>query len=1300
MHTTELHSYNATIRYALEKALKLNQHLNTSSHTDKSIAGFWQLEGPTGGGKTSSLYMHPKGNNEEKPALETIKNIGLQTILVTHRWNILHDLYRNVVSNTDSAGKPFTASVLYAQDENIISAVTRNPLPHENGVLDSDLPDPYQSLMELDFPDEGIKNAIENSCRNVSKCAKHRSFLDDRNDAWSEQDRKDEDQKLSKACAAVENLLLKSMRLLENDEKKARQTHGKDHMLTIQAKAKLNKFRDHRWIRRIFPAITWRTEKQHLLIMTTQKMFSSFYDGKRKVRISSSDLAGHVLFIDEFDYQADVLQKLLSQSQLVQEPQECLKAILNGGKELLSRLERISDERPLMVQSRLSAYLANLESSLHKHNIDLSGSSALMMPPDHYQNQSKFNKYLFRSDHLITTSPLSLTHASGGFDVSECHYSVNQGSVDIGHFLRTTEKFILRFSQLIADVSAGEDEKQQLLRELYSAIFDPSNDFRPAHYSTVLDSAFRFSISGSDLPELKQLAKTNLLRNTQTSLYGLTCWLLKQSNSTVDPLRLQIRRAFMPTTPEGLIFSLASRNFVFALSATSYIERAIGHFDLRWICSALFYLAEARNPKVQTSFLGDQFIDRSEEWFKKPMPYVQTEEDFLFQQAMINRLIDKKSKVRGSRISIVVMPDETNQKEFDYDDVIGRLSPEFFSQGDRNTSSTAQEHRKNAFLSLLDVIRFAGCSEHLGHLAFVNSTRYLRHWLVDETAAHSREALSWFHMDENFYPQLPKHHILHSFYKNFIPVITHQKPSLLCLLTSECQKKPGFAQAYQAAFDSGRIVVVLTQTATATNGINLDYESPLTHQKMDLTCLHLLESQYYYFVRSDPENGDDPDGMAHAGYQLRNLEKLRRAGDLSEKQQRQYILPLMQSSDMGIKTINSEYLKSDDYIRNIAADVQQQVGRIERAWCPVPEIEIRVNAKVAMNLKRFTAMPLYDLHKDQISHLNLQLLEYLKTVESKRESFFTLMTTPSQTADEAKHIIDKKLVPALRAARDGHGRDDVLASLWRDLGRAVLQHDYAWKPIKNDFDINTPLKEWACIEKPDSESIWYTPDTWQFFTGHAQGRKRYAPEKLYHHIQRNHAICHWFGRHNFKISLIPVSNELESRIGFHPEVVQRILQGRLGEEAIRGLLDADGIKTSDKVYDTRVLELYDFSISNSVYRVDAKFWSRETMDTEDIHFGRWLDDGCPSDLVPMKITDKLQHIRKIEGADIRLAILNFVVEDDKGVLRGFTKDMKPAPPESADILFLSSCIHSKNSITTPAFARFVSLASSNSTNKE
>lgn len=85
---------------------------------------------------------------------------------------------------------------------------------------------------------------------------------------------------------------------------------------------------------------------------------------------------------------------------------------------------------------------------------------------------------------------------------------------------------------------------------------------------------------------------------------------------------------------------------LFALSAASYIEEAVGHFDLRWICSALRYLAEARDRKFKPVFLGDQFTDRPEEWFKKPMPYVQTEADLMSQQVMISRLIDKKSKIR------------------------------------------------------------------------------------------------------------------------------------------------------------------------------------------------------------------------------------------------------------------------------------------------------------------------------------------------------------------------------------------------------------------------------------------------------------------------------------------------------------------------------------------------------------------------------------------------------------------------------------------------------------------------------
>lgn len=81
----------------------------------------------------------------------------------------------------------------------------------------------------------------------------------------------------------------------------------------------------------------------------------------------------------------------------------------------------------------------------------------------------------------------------------------------------------------------------------------------------------------------------------------------------------------------------------------------------------------------------------------------------------------------------------------------------------------------------------------------------------------------------------------------FIPVSIHNEPALICLLTAECQKKKGFSDAYQAAFASRRIVIVLTQTASATNGVNLDFNLPESGKNMDLTCLYLLESRHYYF---------------------------------------------------------------------------------------------------------------------------------------------------------------------------------------------------------------------------------------------------------------------------------------------------------------------------------------------------------------------------------------------------------------------------------------------------------------------
>ena len=89
-------------------------------------------------------------------------------------------------------------------------------------------------------------------------------------------------------------------------------------------------------------------------------------------------------------------------------------------------------------------------------------------------------------------------------------------------------------------------------------------------------------------------------------MFGLTTWLLTtdEDEADIDPLRIKIKRALLPTTPEGLMVSLSSRNLVFALSATSYIERGIGHFDIRWIESALRYVAQAPQSTMYREFSG------------------------------------------------------------------------------------------------------------------------------------------------------------------------------------------------------------------------------------------------------------------------------------------------------------------------------------------------------------------------------------------------------------------------------------------------------------------------------------------------------------------------------------------------------------------------------------------------------------------------------------------------------------------------------------------------------------------------
>ncbi|MGP9800492.1 hypothetical protein [Rheinheimera sp. NSM] len=1288
MNDASLQSYNAIVERYITEAISLaSQSPKSNKLKRRGIAGFAQLEGPTGGGKTSSLFRDGHGDGTS-PVLETIKKLGYQAIFVTHRWNILHDVYHQASVAKDSAGSPITVSVLYAQDDNLVAAITQQPLPHEKNCQSAELPCPFTSIEAMrrdgSLFDKELTDQLLVACKKVKQLSSRIERMMGRAGSIYPQEYVGlDEEKLSRLCSQIERLLLKNMFTLEKEVRNQSSRYGADSEEACAAQKRLDNFRSNTWIRRVFPAIVWRDEHQHLLVMTTQKLFSSFYDGARKVRMSSGDLSGHIIFIDEFDYQADVLQQLLSQAQLVQEPPECLGQLLEAGKRLLKRLQYVDTDPIPTIYESLSQLIKDLEQALEDKRIDLSDARALLVPINQKDNFK--TQFLFRSDHLVTSDRLSMQRVEHGYEIQVVKPGDPFGddTIPVGDFLRLMEQFVRRFSLLVSDIAVAQDEAQDYLFKLSRLLFDSANDYRPSYYSSALPNVSMFSLPRSDLPELGQIRESNLLPNTHANVFGLANWLLKQNaaDADIDPLRLQIRRAFLPTTPEGLLVSLCSRNLVFGLSATSFLERAIGSFDLRWVRNALMYVADARDASKGASFLGDQFNDRPESWFKKPIPFIQTIDHKTLQKNVIRQIVQTKKSIRKSKLSLHVDPDLPTEFAIDIEELTDSLPGAFFQSDDFPISEYVREHRFNVLVNLIGVIEKASKrSHHRGQLVFVNSIRYLKKWLFDDQAELSRSKQSWLSIAEPAYSERTLPEVFSEFEDVFVPVKAHDTELLICLLTAESQKRRSFYEAYQAAFETGRTVLVVTQTASATNGVNLDFTLPETQQQMDLTCLYLLEERHFYFSVSDSD--DVGSEMAHAGYQLRNLEKLMRAGEISRDQHRKFILPVMENNRKGIAELNELYKRSADYIKNTAADIQQQVGRIERAWSEVPSVEIHLSEELAKVLTIFASTPEYINHKNQISDLNNQLLEELTSrQDSKDIDLLSMLMTPQQNGENAVEIVEMNLIPAIRASRESASDTKGISDLWSQLGKAVLQFDYAWKPSRNPFGLDCELYKWACFECPEDSingPVWFNPDTWQFFSKKSSPEHvKFDPDKLYVHIRKSPTIIDWFNKRSYRTSIFPAANSLQEQYLFHPKIVQRLLQGRLGEEAIRALLSEKSITTSARVVDSRVMELFDFHVIGQPYYIDAKYWGSETLNDADEEYQNWLNCGAKDSDAPLGLIEKLRTIRAVLGSDAILVIANFIGRDKNNPLHCFDDKLNRVRDTEASIVILEGCLTSE-----------------------
>lgn len=640
-----VYSYNALFAEILKQNIALNG--------EKGIAGFSLFNGPTGLGKTSSLYS-AHDDLAALPILQEIKNRGKKAIFITHRWNIILDLYHNLTQaaptndpngDHNDQGKllpNFKATLLYPQQQLLTHVICNLPLPHEK---EEDSPMPtYLSKQKINAATKRVFKAIRNlklqkaiTQKTAEKWLSYCQKIYYNYEPYQEsaQPPSEKQEQLTRVCSLFEQSLIKT--LLESDE---------DSQKIL---------RKNPLIQQLLPGICFQDQKHDLLIMTTQKFFYGFYDGVQQQRFSQKSLRDYVIFIDEFDYQSDVLQKLLSTDFPIQNMMECIGQLLVDSKEILDRSMPYHRE----ASQRLINLSEQFATALDQANIPplTANRRNLLIPKSLSQKTDAFEmRYLFRADQLISNAYLSLINEEDTlvlYPHKELIPSTSQ-KIPLYHFMRILENYLSRFIRELHYIDEKYGKKAPypvpLSQRIIKDLLNEKNDGKESYYARVLPYLYPYLQVAMNLPELKRIGLNGQIPKTYENLTGFTTWAIDNDNNAFDLRRLNIKRASMQTTPDGILLDLASRNLIIALSATAYIPRVISNFDLPWLMQVLPYIAELRTPNLSTDSFGYKIPDKEKAlYLKSPIPYFDNQEMIQLQKTMIQSLIDKKRGYRSSR---------------------------------------------------------------------------------------------------------------------------------------------------------------------------------------------------------------------------------------------------------------------------------------------------------------------------------------------------------------------------------------------------------------------------------------------------------------------------------------------------------------------------------------------------------------------------------------------------------------------------------------------------------------------------
>ena len=345
--------------------------------------------------------------------------------------------------------------------------------------------------------------------------------------------------------------------------------------------------------------------------MTLQKAFYGFFDGEKTINLTTltDDDGGYIIFLDEFDFLENDLVGLICRAPQICDPFHLVELFYKAMKQ--HKLPR--ENYPIRsndIRKRIEAIKRIVddlqESGLQYPTINQFTSQVpkqLAGMKRNQRRQANASPAIFRTQHTISTNYLYVRQTNRSFDIFTEPDLLDETPHSALPLFDAVSLACQQIIWLFKQLRLGNDEiiYRELLRHCFENTIFPQELALISHFahpsipdeSNDLSSLLAQGYSLYDIYDLQQLT---------------------------DDEEVEVRHFGIHLTPESILWSLATHNLVFALSATTDIPRYVHHFHV--------------------------------DWLREHIPvYGPDQEDI----TLISELNSKKAKIRGNKITLAVL---------------------------------------------------------------------------------------------------------------------------------------------------------------------------------------------------------------------------------------------------------------------------------------------------------------------------------------------------------------------------------------------------------------------------------------------------------------------------------------------------------------------------------------------------------------------------------------------------------------------------------------------------------------------